>query len=122
MVRKNYRDPAHVNSVQIQPPQKHNARVGFYLFPEQLRAVHKKTMQQLSAEALDADGVESIVLFARSTEKWDLPYEAVLYAKSAELLMAATVAHNIVAAIVLGVRPRRLSTIVYRRCPLRGLV
>jgi hypothetical protein len=82
MVRKNYRDPAHVNSVQIQPPQKYKARVGFYLFPEQLRAEHKKTMEQLSAEALDAEGVESIVLFARSTEKWDLPYETVLYAKT----------------------------------------
>ena len=81
MVRKNYRDPAHINSVQIQPPQKHKARVAFYLFPEQLRAEHKKTMAQPSAEALDADGVETILLFARSTERWDVPYETVLYAK-----------------------------------------
>jgi hypothetical protein len=80
MVRKNYHDPAHINSVQIQPA-KHEARVGFYLFPEQLRAEHKKTMVQLSAQALDADGVETIVLFAGSTERWDVPYEAVLYAK-----------------------------------------
>lgn len=81
MVRKNYRDPEHINSMQIQPSQKHKARVGFYLFPEQLRGDHKRTMEGLSAQALDADGVEAIVLFARSTEKWDLPYEAVLYAK-----------------------------------------
>lgn len=82
MVRKNYRDPAHINSVMIQPPQKHKARVGFYLFPEQLRSQVKTAMEQLSNEALDAGDVESIVLFARSTEKWDVPYEAVLYAKN----------------------------------------
>lgn len=81
MVRKNYRDPAHVNSLQVQPPQKHKARIGFYVFPEQLRAQHKRAMEQLSAQALDADGIETVVLFARSTEKWELPYEAVLYAK-----------------------------------------
>jgi hypothetical protein len=80
-VRKNYRDPTHINTVQIQPPQKRKAQVGFYLFPEQLRAQRKTAMEQLSAEALDVDGVETVVLFARSTEKWELPYEAVLYAK-----------------------------------------
>jgi hypothetical protein len=81
MVRKNHRDPAHINSVQIQPPQQHKARVGFYVFPEQLRGGLKAAMERLSTEALDAAGVESIVLFARSTEKWDVPYEAVLYVK-----------------------------------------
>jgi hypothetical protein len=81
MVRKNYRDPGHINSMQIQPPLKHKARVGFYLFPEQLRAESRRTMERLSDQALDTDGVEAIVLFARSTEKWEVPYEAVLYAK-----------------------------------------
>jgi hypothetical protein len=81
MVRKNYRDPAHINSVLIQPPQKHKARVGFYLFPEQLRGKLKSTMERLTDEALDAGGAESFVLFARGTEKWDVPYEAVLCAK-----------------------------------------
>jgi hypothetical protein len=52
-----------------------------YLFPEQLRAGVKTTMERLSDQALDAEGVESIVLFARGTERWDVPYEAVLYAK-----------------------------------------
>ncbi|MEY9121313.1 hypothetical protein [Bradyrhizobium yuanmingense] len=80
-VRKNYHDPAHVNSLQIQPAQKHKARVGFYLFPEQLRAEYKNTMKQLCAEALDTSDVDSIVLFARCTERWELPYEAVLYSK-----------------------------------------
>jgi hypothetical protein len=82
MVRKNYRDPVHINTVLIKPPQSYKARVGFYLFPEQLRGEVKSTMERLSGEALDAGGTESIVLFARSTEKWDVPYEAVLYAKT----------------------------------------
>ena len=81
MVRKNYHDPAHLNSVQIQSPQRHKARVGFYLFPEELRGELSSTMERLSDEALEAGGVESIVLFARSTKMWNVPYEAVLYAK-----------------------------------------
>jgi hypothetical protein len=80
MVRKDFRDPKHVNSVQMQPPQKYKARVGFYLFPEELRADYKKTMEHLAREALEADGVEAVVLFGRSTERWDVPYEAALYA------------------------------------------
>jgi hypothetical protein len=54
---------------------------GFYLFPEKLRSELKRTTERLSAQALDADGVEAIVFFARSIEKWEMPYEAVLYAK-----------------------------------------
>ncbi|MCK1743054.1 hypothetical protein IVA80_19795 [Bradyrhizobium sp. 139] len=78
MVRKNYRDPEHVSSMQIQPSQKHKARVGFYLFPEQLRPELKKSLEQLANQALDASESQAVVLFGRSTERWDLPYEAVL--------------------------------------------
>jgi hypothetical protein len=81
MVRKSYRIPEHINSMQIQPPQGRKARVGFYLFPERLRPAVKSTAEQLASQALDTEGVDAIVLFARSTERWDVPYEAVLYAK-----------------------------------------
>jgi hypothetical protein len=80
-VRKSYRNPEHINTMQIEPPQERKARVGFYLFPEQLRSKIKSALEQLANQALDTDGVEAIVLFARSTERWDVPYEAVLYAK-----------------------------------------
>lgn len=82
MVRKNYRDPSHVSSVFIQPPQQHKARVGFHIFAEQRRSTVKATMEQLSNEALEGGGAEAIVLFARGADKWDMPYEAVLYAKN----------------------------------------
>ena len=81
MVRRSYRDPAHINSVQIQPPQKRKARVGFFVFHEELRGEYKQTMAQLSAETLDTDDVKACVMFARSTEKWDIPYETVIYAR-----------------------------------------
>jgi len=84
MVRKNFRVPTHINSVHIQPPQQHKARVGFYLFPEQLRSNHKRAMEQICTETLTHDRVEMVVLFGRSTEKWDLPYEAVVFAKKRE--------------------------------------
>jgi hypothetical protein len=38
-------------------------------------------MERLSNEALDGGDCESIVLFGRSTEQWDVPYEAVVYVK-----------------------------------------
>jgi hypothetical protein len=49
--------------------------------PTALRSEIKNALEQLANQALDTDGVDAIVLFARSTERWDVPYEAVLYAK-----------------------------------------
>lgn len=78
MVRKNYRDPVHLSSLQIQPPEERKARVIFHLFPEQHRSETKKAMEQFAAMALTDDRVDACVVFARGTETWGRPYEAVM--------------------------------------------
>ena len=78
MVRKNFREPGHINSLRVQPPLQRKARIIFYALPEVLRAESRKTMEGLAAEAMDDDSVEHIVVFARCTDHWDVPYEAVL--------------------------------------------
>lgn len=78
MVRKNFRDPKHLSSLQIQPPEGRKARVMFFLFPEAQRATMRKDMEQLAAEIIDEISVESCVVFGRSIDQWDRPYEAVL--------------------------------------------
>ncbi|WP_253710739.1 hypothetical protein [Bradyrhizobium sp. WD16] len=89
MVRKNYRDPEYVSSMQIQPSQEHKARVGFYVFPEQLRPQLKQSLEQLANQALDASGGRAVVLFARCTERWDLPYEAAVCVQKRKPLVAS---------------------------------
>lgn len=78
MVRKNFRDPKHLSSLQIQPPEGRKARVMFFLFPEAQRATMRKDMEQLAAEVIAEGEVESCVVFGRSIDHWDRPYEAVL--------------------------------------------
>lgn len=78
MVRKNYRDPAHLSSLQIQPPEERKARIIFHLFPEQRRAEMKRAMEQFAAMALEEDSVDCCVVFARGIETWGRAYEAVL--------------------------------------------
>ncbi|WP_157950394.1 hypothetical protein [Pannonibacter carbonis] len=78
MVRKNFREPDHICSLQVQPPLQRKARIIFYAFPEALRAQSREVMEDLAAQAIDHDQVDHIVVFARCTDRWNLPYEAVL--------------------------------------------
>lgn len=77
-VRKNYRDPAHIGSLQIQPPEKRKARIIFYIFAEKRRSELKKAMESYAAEAIELDQIDACVVFARGTETWVRPFEAVL--------------------------------------------
>jgi hypothetical protein len=53
----------------------------FHLFPEQHRGERKKAMEQFAAMALENDGVDACVVFARGTETWGRAYETVLLAQ-----------------------------------------
>ena len=78
MVRKDYSKPGHINSLRVRPPEARNGQVVFYLFPEQLRASSRENMHQLGAQCLDEDdNVNVVVVFARSIDRWQEPYEAV---------------------------------------------
>lgn len=78
IVRRSFRDPKHLSSLQIQPPEDRKARVVFFLFPEAQRATMSKDMEQLAAEVVEEGKLESCVVFSRSVDQWDRPYEAVL--------------------------------------------
>ncbi len=92
MVRKNFREPGHICSLQVQPSLQRNARIIFYVFPEALRAESRKTMEGLAAEAMENERVHHVVVFARCTERWDVPYEAVLLVRrpSEDIVDSAT--------------------------------
>lgn len=79
-VRRTFKDPKHINTMFIAPPLARKARVGFYLFPEELRSRHREIMEILADGELGQEGVETVTLFGRSTENWGVPYEAVLIA------------------------------------------
>ena len=80
MVRKTFRNPQHLSSLQIQPPEDRKARVIFFLFPDVMRATMRQNMEHLAAEVLEGGNIEACVVFGRSTEQWDRPYAAVLLA------------------------------------------
>lgn len=82
VVRKTFRNPQHLSSLQIQPPEDRKARVIFFLFPEVMRAAMRQDAERLAAEALESGKIETCVVFARCTEQWDKPYDAVLLANS----------------------------------------
>jgi hypothetical protein len=78
IVRKTYRDSGHLSSLEIQPPEDRKARVIFFLFPEALRGEFRQNMQRLAAKAIEAGSLNACIVFARGTETWGRPYEAVL--------------------------------------------
>lgn len=78
MVRQNFRNPQHLSSLQIQPPEDRKARVMFFLFPHVMRASVRQNMERLAAEVLEGGAVEACVVFGRCIEHWDRPYDAVL--------------------------------------------
>lgn len=81
MVRKNYHDPTHVNSLQIQPKKDRKARLIFYLYPDELRPTHKAIMEQLASEALKQSLSEECCVFGRCIDNWEVPYEAICIAR-----------------------------------------
>lgn len=78
MVRKNFREPGHISSLQVQPPLQRKAHIIFYAFPEVLREEMRRTMERLVAEAMEDERVDHIVVFAKCTDHWNFPYEEVL--------------------------------------------
>ena len=76
MVRRNYRNPTHVCSVQIQPSSSRKARLIFHVYPEVLRNRHKYVMERLALEALGRSTSDVCCVFGRCIDEWDTPYES----------------------------------------------
>lgn len=77
VTRKNAR-PGHECFMQIVPPLNRKATVGFYVHREENIHLRRMHMEHFAAEALERDDAASCVLFAKNTDNWPSPYEAVL--------------------------------------------
>lgn len=75
MVRRNFRNPTHPCSVQVQPSSGRKARLIFHLYPKLLRDRHKYVMERLALEALDRSPSDICCVFGRCIDEWDTPYE-----------------------------------------------
>ena len=81
VVRKKYREPTHVNSLHIQPPQSRKVRLAFYLYPDKLRSTRRTVMKQLALEALEQSQSEECCVFGKCIDNWEMPYEAIVIAR-----------------------------------------
>ena len=76
-VRKNYRNPSHINSVVCVSPKNRKAALVFYLYPEDLRPTRRTVMQQLGAQVLADTQCEEFCVIGKNIDKWDSPYEII---------------------------------------------
>ena len=80
-VRRNYRDPKHISTLIIKPPEARKTTVMFYLFPKALRHNHREIMVQLASEILESENLHECVVFGRCTENWGQAFESALLAR-----------------------------------------
>lgn len=70
--------PGHECFMKIIPPLTRKATVGFYVYREENKHLRHEHMERCAAEALKKDDTASCVLFAKNTDNWTSPFEAVL--------------------------------------------
>ena len=90
MVRKNYMNPKHLNSLVIQPPKNRKASVIFYLYPNELYHSHKSMMEKLISETLKQSQVEECCIFGRCIDNWKVPYESLCIGRKRKLTVDST--------------------------------
>lgn len=83
VTRKNAK-PGHDCFLEIVPPLNRKATVGFYVHQAAHANLRREHMEHFAAEALERDDVASCVLFAKNTDNWSSPYEAVLLVQRRE--------------------------------------
>ena len=76
VVRKHYRDPGHICSIQIRPPEDRKALVILHFFPRQLQGSLRAIAEQLVAEALDDNMIDECALISQNIDNRKSPYEA----------------------------------------------
>lgn len=80
-VRKNYRDPEHLSSLIVSPPESRESGVIFYVYPRVLADRRRETVQKLAGIALEEQGRRRCVVVSREIETWEqYPYQAIAIA------------------------------------------
>lgn len=81
IVSKTYRDPQHLSTIQVHPPNSRKAKVIFYLYPDKLRSGRKQAIEAFGSEAIEETICDKCVIFGRCIDQWSLPYEVVCLVK-----------------------------------------
>ncbi|WP_294329789.1 hypothetical protein [uncultured Sphingomonas sp.] len=79
--------PGHDCFMEIVPPLSRKATVGFYVHQAAHASLRREHMEHFAAEALERDDATSCVVFAKNTENWSSPYEAVFLVQRREKIM-----------------------------------
>ncbi|MBB3912133.1 hypothetical protein [Sphingomonas desiccabilis] len=83
VTRKNAK-PGHGCFMEVVPPLNRKATVGFYVHQGVNANLRRAHMEHFAAEALERGDVASCLLFAKNTDDWSSPYEAVLLVQQRE--------------------------------------
>ena len=78
IVRKKFRDPMHSSTLVIKPPGAEKALIAIYLFVEAHRADLKANMIRVGDQTIANEGHETCIVFGRSIDRWEHPYDALL--------------------------------------------
>lgn len=76
--------PGHNCFMAIVPRLNRKATVGFYVHQAAHANLRREHMEHFAAEALERDDAASCVVFAKNTDNWSSPYEAVLLVQRRE--------------------------------------
>ena len=76
IVRKEYRDPEHICSIQIRPPEERKALVILHFFPKQLVGDMRGIAEQLVSDAMDDSDIEACALISQNIDNRASPFEA----------------------------------------------
>ena len=80
IVREKYRDPNHIDTIQIRPPEERKALVILYFFPKQLEHQMLSVLKDLAANAMDNDDVDTCFLISQNIDNTQSPYETAVVA------------------------------------------
>jgi hypothetical protein len=83
VTRKNAK-PGQDCFMEIVPPLYRKATIGFYVHQRENIHLRREHMEHFAAGALERDDAASCVLFAKNTDNWSSPYEAVLLVQRRE--------------------------------------
>lgn len=76
VVRSKFRDPQHICSLQIRPPEDRKALVILHFFPSQLEFQMRTVVENLVADAMEDGSIGSCALISQNIDNKKSPYEA----------------------------------------------
>lgn len=75
-MRSKFRDPQHICSLQIRPPEDRKALVILHFFPSQLEFQMRTVVENLVADAMEDGSIGSCALISQNIDNKKSPYEA----------------------------------------------